>query len=64
LRICTRSFFAVAEIQVFLLLVAGEGDIPGRAGAECSGFDERLFDERAIGLEHLDAVVAPVAHIE
>src|ERR1035437_6429514 len=55
---------SIGQVDEFLLRIAGEGDVPGRAGAERAGFKKRFLDECAVGLEHLNSIVDAIAHIE
>ncbi len=61
---CTRSFSPSATYKKLLLRIAREGDVPHRAGTERLLLDERFLDERAVGMEHLDAIVHAIADIQ
>ena len=54
----------VGEVEILLLRILRERDVPHRAVAERLRRDERLLHERAVGLEHLDAIVRPVADVD
>src|SRR5437879_1764735 len=54
----------VGKIDIGLLRILREGDIPGRPGTERPFLDECFLHERAIGLEHLNAVVRTVADVQ
>src|SRR5437879_10690267 len=54
----------VSQENVFLLGILGKGDVPDRPVTQGSCGDEGLFDEGAIFLEDLDAVVRTVADIK
>ena len=41
-----------------------KGDIPNRAGAERLLLDKGFLNERAIGVEHLDAIIHAIANIQ
>src|ERR1043166_9185539 len=53
----------VGDIEVFLIAVAREGDVPNGAGALGAGSDARLLHEFARRLEDLNAIVGSVAYI-
>src|SRR5579862_3642918 len=55
---------SVGEVDVLLLRIFREGDVPNRAVAESVLVENFLFDERAVGLEDLDAIVDAVAYVE
>ena len=55
---------AIGEVQIFLLRVLRERDIPHGTGSARVLVDERLFHERAVRLEHLNAIVDAVAYVE
>src|ERR1019366_5262228 len=55
---------AIGEIDVLLLRVLRERDVPGGAGAQGFLVDEPFLDKGPIGFEDLDAVVGAVANIE
>src|SRR5437660_11745787 len=55
---------AVGEVEVLLLRISREGDVPSRAGAKRPLVDKRFFHECSFRLEHLDAIVGAVTHIE
>src|SRR5438093_4963458 len=55
---------AVGEIQVLLLRIAGEGDVPRGSGSQRLLVVEPLFDEGAIGLEDLNPIVDAVADVQ
>src|SRR5262245_11974698 len=55
---------AVGHVDEALLRIARERDVPGGARAERVLGEERFLDELAVGLEHLQAVVGAVAHVE
>src|SRR5215813_12783540 len=55
---------AVGQEHEALLRILGERDVPYRAGAARVPGIERLLDELALGLEHLHAVVLPIAHVD
>ena len=55
---------AVGQIDVLLVRVARECDVPDRPGTQRVFGDEQLFDIRAVLLEHLNAVAHAVAHID
>src|SRR6266481_79120 len=54
----------VSQENVFLLGILGKGDVPDRPVTQSFCGDEGLFDEGAIFLEDLDAVVRTVADVE
>src|SRR5687768_3153867 len=51
----------VRHVHPALVVVLGERDVAHGAGTERVRRDHDLLDERAIGLEHLDAVVPLIA---
>src|SRR5688572_3701145 len=53
----------VGEVEVALLRVAREGDVPHRAVAQRARRDLLLLHERAVLAEDLDAIVRPVADV-
>src|SRR5262249_5134790 len=55
---------AIGEGYVLLLWVFGERDVPHRPIAQGVARDEEFLEERAVGLERLDAIVRPVADVE
>ena len=55
---------AVSKINVFLLWIFGERDIPDRAVTQCSLRDEYLFHKSSIFLEDLNPVVHAIADVE
>src|SRR5262249_7023823 len=55
---------AVGNVQESLLPVAREGDVPHRAGAARRVRDDRFLHERTVLLEHLNAVVLGIAHVD
>ena len=54
---------AIRHVDVALLRIAREGDVPGRSGAEGVLRDEILLDELAFTREHLDAIVHAVTDV-
>ena len=56
--------FAVGKVDVFLLRILRERDVPDGSGAERGLFDELLFDESAIRFEDLYAVVHAIADVQ
>src|SRR5689334_21956737 len=55
---------SVSKIEVLLLRIFRERDVPNRAVAESVLVENFLFDERAVGFEDLDAIVYAVADVE
>src|ERR1051326_1406605 len=55
---------AVGQVDVRLLRIFGERDVPRGAVAERVLRDEDFLDESAIGFEDLDAIVGTVANVE
>src|SRR5262249_23700024 len=55
---------AVGNIQESLLPVAREGDVPDGAGAARRVRDDCFLHERAVLLEHLNAIVLRVADVD
>src|SRR4051812_23933666 len=55
---------AIRQINVLLLRVLREREIPGGAGAQSFLVHESFLDESSIRLEHLDAVIDAVANVK
>ena len=55
---------AVGQIEVLLLRIPRERNVPSRAGTKCPFVYKPFLNERSIGLEHLDAIISAVAYIE
>src|SRR6267143_4642907 len=54
---------AIRQVDVFLLRVLREGDVPRRAGTQRALRDECLLHKGPVWLEHLDAVIHAVTDV-
>ena len=58
------AILAIGEEDEALLWILGKRDIPRRSGAQRIFGVEPFLHECAVWLEHLHAVVLPIAHID
>ena len=54
---------AISEVDIGLLRVLRKGNVPGRSRTERHFRNECFLYERAIGFEHLEAVIRAVADV-
>src|SRR5262245_815666 len=56
--------FSIRKINIFLLRISGECDVPNRTGAERPLVEEFLLQKLSFGSEYLNAIIGPITNVQ